>query len=61
MLPRRIARRFRRERAAPDEFERGFALEVLESDRLRVTILLGILAFTLLVQACLSLFSYEHF
>ncbi len=61
MLPQRIARRFKRGGAAPDAFEREFALEVLESDRLRVSILIGIIAFTLLVQAALSIFAYEQF
>lgn len=63
MLPRRIAQRLKRrdKHAAPDAFEREFALEVLESDKLRVTILICILAFTLLIQAFLSVFAYEQF
>ncbi|HJU56179.1 MAG TPA: adenylate/guanylate cyclase domain-containing protein [Pyrinomonadaceae bacterium] len=61
MLPQRIARRFRRGAAAPGAFEREFALEVLESDRLRVTILIGVVIFALLIQAGISIFAYEQF
>jgi adenylate cyclase len=60
MFPRRIAGRFRRKATAPEAFEQEFALEVLESDRLRVTILIGILCFTLLVQVCLAIFAHEQ-
>jgi adenylate cyclase len=42
-------------------FEREFALEILKSDRLRVTILICVMASALMVVPILSVFSFEHF
>ena len=42
-------------------FEREFALEILNSDRLRVTILMCVMASALMVVPILSVFSFEHF
>lgn len=42
-------------------FEREFALEILKSDRLRVTILMCAMTSALMVVPILSVFSFEHF
>lgn len=44
----------------PSAFENEFALEILESDKLRVTILIGVVASALLMIATLSIFAYEQ-
>src|SRR5262245_52494150 len=43
------------------QFEREFALEIIKSDRLRVTILMCVLAAALVVVPVLSLFSSTSF
>jgi adenylate cyclase len=58
---RKIAQRFRRKEVVPDAFEQAFALEILESGRLRVTILIWVVAFILALQLILSVFPYEQF
>jgi adenylate cyclase len=42
-------------------FEREFALEILKSDRLRITLLMCVLAITALVLPVFSVFSFENF
>ena len=42
-------------------FEREFALEILKSDRLRITLLIGVFAVTALIVPVLSVFSFENF
>ena len=56
-----IARRFKRKRYVPGAFEDEFALEILESDKLRVTILIGVAASALFIQLSLTVFAYEQF
>jgi len=54
-------RQRKHERSISSAFEREFALEVLKSDRLRVTILIGVIVSALLVVSGLILFSFEQF
>ena len=54
-------RRPQREESIVQEFEREFGHEILKSNRLRVTILMGVLGSALMVVPILSVFSFEHF
>lgn len=56
-----IERKLRRREGESEAFEQEFALEILESDRLRVTILIGVIAVALVIQLCLFVFAFEHF
>lgn len=60
---RRRSMRFRRakQRSLTSAFESEFALEVLRSDQLRVTILIGVIVSAVLVVSTLLTFSYEQF
>lgn len=42
-------------------FEREFGLEILKSDRLRITLLMSVFAVTALIVPVLSVFSFENF
>ena len=54
---------FRRspEESIVQEFEREFGHEILKSNRLRVTILMGVLGSALMVVPILSVFSFNTF
>jgi adenylate cyclase len=58
---RRIAQRFRRESAAPSAFENEFGLEILESDKLRVTILMWSATAGILFQLAFAAVSLDQF
>jgi adenylate cyclase len=58
---RSFRQRFRRVNAAPSAFETEFALEILESDKLRVTILIGAVAASLMIQMIAAAFAFEEF
>jgi adenylate cyclase len=58
---RSITQKLGGKRGVPYEFEHEFAQEILESDKLRVTILICVVAFILALQLILSVFAYEQF
>lgn len=45
----------------PKAFEREFALEILKSDKLRVTILIGVILSALLIVLIVALLGFEQF
>ena len=51
----------KRKYAVSRAFENEFAVEILKSDRLRVTILIGVIATTLLLQLAMWFFAQEEF
>lgn len=58
---RRITQRFTRESHIPRAFENEFSLEVLESDRLRVTILMGAATAGILFQLIFAVAYFNQF
>ena len=54
-------RRFKREKISSAAFESELALEILKTDKLRVTILLWIMASVVPLMLALAVFSYEDF
>src|SRR5215475_841771 len=54
-------RRLKRVRTSSPAFETELALEILKSDKLRVSILLGILGSVVPLMLVLAVFSYEDF